>query len=79
VSAARDSRALRSPLSFWRAAAKGAPAVKVAGSGLRKCLPLVKALIKKKGGVYFCEPVSCACCRARAAYPQRATPDLRGF
>ena len=60
---------LRRPLSFWREA-QALPAVKVVGSGLRKCLQAVKTLIKKKGGVYFCDPVSFACCRARAAYPQ---------
>jgi hypothetical protein len=49
---------LHRPQAFWRASPKGPQAIKVVGFGLRKCLQVVKALIKKKGGVYFCDPVS---------------------
>ena len=31
--------------------------MKLAGSGLRKVLQNIKALFKKKGSVYFCDPV----------------------
>jgi len=54
-----NTLSVRRAQSFWRSPAKGPMAIKVMGSGLRKCLQQVKALIKKKGGGYFCDPVSC--------------------
>ena len=50
--------ASRRPQAFWRASPQGPSAIKGVVSGLKKCLQVVKTLIKKKGGVYFCDPVS---------------------
>ena len=48
----------RSPQAFWRPPPNPKTlAVKLAGSGLRKVLQNIKALFKKKGSVYFCDPV----------------------
>ena len=40
------------------ASPQGPSAIKGVVPGLKKCLQVVKTLIKKKGGVYFCDPVS---------------------
>lgn len=43
--------------AFWRYAPKGAQAAKMVSPLLKKCLQIVKSIMKKKGGVYFCYPV----------------------